>query len=641
MPVPPPMRPFDRLPAGWAVLDGQGRIVDHNRVLSDLLGAAEGSLMEAHFGDILTGASRALYQGYLYPLLKLSGQIDELEIGLRAGDGHSIDALLSARFDADENQVQLLLLPLRRRRELQDQLLVATRVAEHVPGLLFQLVRRPDGRWVMPYASDALRELYGLERQSVADDLEPWFAAMHPEDAYTVRHTLALATSTVSQRLRFEHRVVQAGRTRWLAAEADARAVADGSLVLHGYVSDVTEQRATADALVAKEAAQRASQQKTEFLARVSHELRTPLNSILGFTQLLLIERAKVLSQGEREKLLHIERAGQDLLTLIGEVLDVSRIESGELALVRVPVRVEPLFRHVCQLVRPLAERRRVRLELQVDPRLALIADAQRLQQVLLNLVSNAVKYNCEGGAVRIGARSCPGARDVRIAIADDGPGFSAEQRLHMYQPFNRLGAERSSTEGSGLGLVIARGLVEQMGGALVLESPPGTGAEFVFSLPVALASEAPDDDLDGQFTTSELVRAARPKHVLYVEDNPLNVALMEAVFSMRPGYVLRTVASAQEAEAALEGDLPDLLLLDMHLPDALGDELLVSLRARHGECLPRVIAVSADAVPDDIARARARGFDDYWTKPINVKRTLEALDELLGEPAPVHSAAR
>lgn len=254
-------------------------------------------------------------------------------------------------------------------------------------------------------------------------------------------------------------------------------------------LQDIGERRQLEQIRVAAEAAQRANRAKTEFLSRMSHELRTPLNAVLGFAQLLRMDGQESLTARQQTRVQHIEQAGRHLLAMINDVLDLSRIEEGVLSLRSAPVRVAEVVGEAVALLQPAADEAGVRMQLPVsdgDGHLDdahVWADAHRLRQVLVNLLSNAVKYNHRGGEVRLGWRDLPDGR-VRIDVADTGPGLSEDQRRHLFEPFNRLGAEATRIEGSGIGLVISRGLVHRMGGELALESAPGQGSCFSILLP-------------------------------------------------------------------------------------------------------------------------------------------------------------
>jgi PAS domain S-box-containing protein len=404
--------------------------------------------------------------------------------------------------------------------------------------------------------------------------------------------------------------------------DADGRA-----RYLLGISQDVTERHAANVAIAgAKEDAERANRAKSEFLSRMSHELRTPLNAILGFAQLLEIDD---LEGDQEESVEQILRGGRHLLSLINEVLDISRIETGSLALSAEPVDVLEILDETMALIRSLANERRIRVE--VDASMAGVrtvrADRQRLKQVLLNLASNAVKYNHENGTVRFSAR--PGAAGrLCIEVTDDGPGLTPEQLARLFVPFDRLGAEQTDVEGTGIGLALSRRLAEAMGGRLEATSAPDQGATFTVELPVAEAPPARFDDMP--VLAPAVTTEATTGGVLYIEDNPTNLRLLERLLAQRGGIRLLTSTEGAPALALARRHRPDIVLLDLHLPDMDGTEVLRQLRADPVTAEVPVVIVSADATPGQIERLRTAGATDYMTKPFDLARLLELLDDVL-----------
>jgi PAS domain S-box-containing protein len=368
----------------------------------------------------------------------------------------------------------------------------------------------------------------------------------------------------------------------------------------------------TRELQAARDAAEQASRAKSEFLSSMSHELRTPLNAILGFTQLLELDRD--LGARSRGHLREVMRAGRHLLRLINEVLDLAQVESGRLVLSPEALSLAELVEEAVALTAPLAEPRHVRLAPAVAPALVVRADRLRLKQVLLNLLGNAVKYNREGGEVRVSAQPLAGER-LRLVVEDDGPGIPLDRRGQLFQPFSRLGAELGSVEGTGIGLALSRKLVELMGGRIGVDGAPGGGAAFWLELPTATLSVAPPVHDEAAVSAFGLA----PARVLYIEDNPANLALVEQIVARHPGLVLASASDGPGGLAVARAQPPALVLLDIHLPGMDGYEVLARLRADPATRGVPVVALTAQAMPNDARRAIEAGFDEYLSKPIDL----------------------
>ena len=628
------------VPCGALALLDDGRILAANRAMVEMMGGEKADLTGRHIDELLPPASRLLYHTYLFPLLKLHGHVDEIALPMRGADGHGIDTLVNVvRVVESDGRavVRCAVFRLREQRRLEDQLLHAKRAAEQVPGLLFHLRREPDGELRFRYASDALRALFGVAPRDAAASANHVLAAVHPDDIQPVLVALQQSADRLEP-WHMEYRVILLGGVQWRETHATPQLDSDGGVSWHGYTFDATERKTMESVRRDRDAAERASRAKSDFLARVSHELRTPLNGILGFAQILLMDPRSPLDESQRRRALCIESAGQALLGLINEVLDIARIEAGGVRVDMGDVDVAAVVRDVVTLIEPMAARRNVTVDVSMAGACVARADAQRLSQVLTNLLSNAIKYGPEGGLVRVYAAA--EGPWIRLMVSDQGPGLSPEQQTQLFQPFNRLGAERTQTEGHGLGLVITRGLVEMMGGRMLVNSTPGQGACFGLLLRAGNLAQA--DPLAGGGRLQPLLPEAADDlpeaRVLYVEDNPMNAELMVSLFALRPSYHLLVVDTACRALSVASDFQPDLLLLDMQLPDMDGRQLLESMRQLLDEPgsgrlawsgVPAV-AVSADAVAEHVAQARGAGFVDYWTKPLDLPRVLPALDGLL-----------
>ncbi|MGH9085821.1 MAG: ATP-binding protein [Acidimicrobiales bacterium] len=393
------------------------------------------------------------------------------------------------------------------------------------------------------------------------------------------------------------------------------------------YALRLVDER-TADLQEARQAAEAANQSKSEFLSRMSHELRTPLNAVLGFGQLLEIES---LEPQQQESVAQILKGGRHLLNLINEVLDISRIEAGELALSPEAVYVEDLVTEAIDLIKPLADQSGI--QLLVDRSgvcdCYAFADRQRAKQILLNLLSNAVKYNRARGTVSV---TCvqPSATRLCISVTDTGPGIPAERLGQLFTAFDRLGAEHTSVEGTGIGLALSKRLAEAMGGQLGVESTLGHGATFMIELPRVEGPVERYERLHGATEPAVAEPSTSPQPiVLYIEDNLSNITLVERVFAPREVEVVAAMQGSLGVELARE-HRPALVLLDLHLPDMGGEEVLQRLRDDPSTASIPVVIVSADATRGQIQRLLTAGATSYLTKPIDVQQLLATLDGVL-----------
>jgi len=394
--------------------------------------------------------------------------------------------------------------------------------------------------------------------------------------------------------------------------------------------------RANRELRKAKAETERASHAKSQFLSRVSHEFRTPLNSIMGFGQLL--EMAD-LTPDDQDSVRRILSAGRHLLDLINETLDIGRIEAGELTLSLEPVRTVDVLTEAVELVEPLAAERGIEVRGDMAAcNLHVLADRQRLKQVLLNLLSNAVKYNRQGGEVALGCREGEDGR-LRMEVTDTGYGIAAENLERLFVPFDRVGAEETAgVEGTGLGLALARRLVEAMGGTMGVHSEVGSGSTFWVELP--LAKDHPgagaDAEASAELAASAVRAPAGAGTVLYVEDNLSNLNLVERILSRSPDIKLLVAMQGRLALDLARQHRPDLILLDLHLPDVPGAEVLKQLQADPATHAIPVVVVTADASAGQVRRLLSAGARDYLAKPFEVRRFLELVhDTLSTRPQP------
>lgn len=404
---------------------------------------------------------------------------------------------------------------------------------------------------------------------------------------------------------------------------------------LEHRVDERTLQLALANAELANanEEARSANQAKSAFLSSMSHELRTPLNAILGFAQILTSDTLPSTLEQKKEFANHILKSGRHLLTLINEILDLAKVESGTITLSMEPVALTDILLEVRTMIEPIAATRKVRVLFPAIDGAVVMADRTRLKQVLLNLLSNAVKYNREEGAVVVSCEQTAPER-LRLSVQDTGQGLNPEQLANLFQPFNRLGQEAGAQEGTGIGLVVTKRLVELMGGEIGVTSSPGVGSVFWIELAstTPLASALPEGCPEAASAPSDLPDEGEPHLVLYVEDNPANLRLVEEIVAFRRDLRLLSAPDGHLGLQLAKAHLPEAILMDLNLPGMSGFEVLRQLRADPETTWIPVIALTANAMPRDIERGLAAGFHRYLTKPIDIDKFTEAINSTLAK---------
>jgi signal transduction histidine kinase/CheY-like chemotaxis protein len=452
---------------------------------------------------------------------------------------------------------------------------------------------------------------------------EEWLALIAPEDRLRAHALIDSDLREGTEELAL--RVGPGSKPRLLQLQMRA---AKGGRLLVGASKDVTREHSMEEMRRQKLAAERANQAKSEFMSQVSHELRTPLNAILGFAELMAIDSADPLSELQQERLAVLRQSGQRLLGLIDQLLQIARIEKGKLNLRRKTVAVLPVIQRCTAALNVLAAQKGIEIELDAEGAedMSVRADPDALEQVVTNLLSNAIKYNRDNGRVRVRMRA---GKEGEITVDDTGKGLSDSQLGRLFEPFNRLAAEKSGVQGTGLGLVITRNLVSAMGGRLDVWSQVNKGSRFQVRLPLGRRVRMRDTH------TMQLDMPSRWNHgdhysVVYIEDDEVNAVLMEQLFSTQPDWHLEVVDTGEAGIAAAVRQRPRVILLDMNLPDMPGSEVFRRLKADPRTRDIPCVAVSADALPDSMRRALALGFDDYWTKPLELTPVIGKLKRLL-----------
>jgi PAS domain S-box-containing protein len=616
---------LEHAPSGMAVLGGQGRIEWVNQRMGFLLRRDRDELLGASLEELMHPED--VQPGELDLDGFRPGRVRDLgRKRLARPDGTyvwtGITMTLFATGEAESSSPHLVANIF----DLTELVFAETQLASVVAGLSDPIVSI-DTRGRIAVANPAAHRLLGdLGAEVVGLDLSrtPWEvidesgAPLAPADRPEL---VALATGksafgTTGLRLGDE--------IRWIEVAAHPLERSGERWVAATY-KDVSERLRIEAALKAAEAADRA---KSEFLSRMSHELRTPLNSVLGFAQLLQIDD---LSPGQQEAVDQILRAGRHLLGLLDEVLDLERMQSGRLEVRLQSVAATPVVQAAVELVQPLAVASGIAIDLRVGRggSTTVLADEQRLRQVLLNLLTNGVKFNRPHGRVTV---SCHVVYDTMvIRVRDTGYGIAPADVDQVFMPFERLDADRRGIEGAGVGLALAKRLTEAMGGAIGVESTPGEGSTFFLVLRTTGPETAVVDEplpVDPELLT-ELLRRTEPgrRSVLYIEDNADSRTLMERIAELHGGIDLTTAPTAWEGLELARAKAPDAVLLDLNLPDGSGDEVLASLKADPVTRAVPVIILTADATPKRRVQLTDLGAVGYLTKPVDLSELFAALE--------------
>jgi signal transduction histidine kinase/CheY-like chemotaxis protein len=622
---------------GWWSLEGDAERAQWSDQLRELHGLAAGEpvpplkdwlacfvhpadvdAVKRRFADWTRSGRRNLE--FDFRIVQSSGQVRHLITHSRVEGGKNSPLLFGLVIDVTERQrVEMAL------RQASERAALAARGA----GLgAWELdLRDGSGYW-----DEQMWRLRGLEPRAEPPSEEGRLAMVHPDDREATREANRMGRDDEPPPSREFRIVLPDGTVRWLASRSTLVRDEQGRpLRLIGVNWDITDRRTAEAERHEREIAQRENLAKSKFLARMSHELRTPLNAVLGFTQLLLHAPNEKDADVRHRRLQHIQSAGHHLLDLINDVLDLSSLEGGEVPIAQQPVPLAPLVAGTLPLLETLLREHRVHLRTGALEAVAL-GDATRLRQVLLNLLSNAVKYNRPGGHVTVDAARRGG--NVILRVADTGRGMSDQQMRHLFEPFNRLGIERENIEGTGIGLAIVKALVERMGGSVHVDSTLGVGSLFELRLADGSALPATPPPADLVSRPLPLPESLPRGSLLYIEDNPVNAQIISELIARRTDLKLEVAPdglSGVERALALR---PDLVLLDMQLPDIDGHEVLRRLRAHPATTGIPVIALSANAMPEDIESALRAGLSDYWTKPLDFRVFMASIEQIFG-PGP------
>jgi PAS domain S-box-containing protein len=615
------------------VADAQRRITWVNEAFSTVTGHLLAEVQGRDPATLLQGpATDARVVAYITQQVARGEGFDHVELVQHARDGRPLWVQMEmqpVRGDSGEvEQFVAILTDISERKETERALRESAEnqraVFDAEPGLVTLI--RPDGVISLVNGSGARLLQAPTDQHVVGRALVDFVAPEHHAQVEQLLRKVMLGERATE---RFEL-VTCSGQRLWFEANAVPLWRNGSVAAVVAVAHDLSESRA-ADALrLEKEAAESASRAKTEFLSRMSHELRTPLNAVLGFAQLMQVDLERTTFEQQRGRLRQIESAGWHLLEMINDVLDLSRIETDKIDLHIEPLAPRGLIDTCLAMVQTVSTRRRITLRVEDRSGGAWVqADAMRLRQVLTNLLSNAVKYNVDGGRVEVAVDA--GDAGVTLAVSNTGAGISAEHMQHLFEPFNRLGATRSGIEGTGIGLVITKRLVELMGGRIDVTSTVGAGAVFSVTLPRGAAPEP----ASAPAPLAELppLQEPQPQHVrrlLYIEDVLSNIEVVREAFGNDPRWKLDLATDGVSGLRSAVLRLPDLILLDMQLPDISGMEVKRRLASDERTARIPVVVLTADALPSTRQAAASLGFAGYLVKPLNIATLHAAIGKAL-----------
>ncbi len=629
---------YDLAPIGYCTVDAHGLVLQANLAAAALLGVAREALVKQPISRFIFKADQDAYYLCRKQVLT-SAQAQSCDLRLVQRDGAPLWVRLAATavHDAGGSEVMRVVLS-----DINDRKLMEAAMQESEERYRALVDWSPEAIAVyrhgkVLYANPAAVKLFGarsahaLVGQPMLDRVQQDFRPVVLARAQGMRNSNASAPLIEIVMLRLDGTAMD-------VEVQSLRTVYAGEAAIQVAMHDISERARLARELrsrnieleSARSMAERANRAKSEFLSRMSHELRTPLSAILGFTQ-LLDGATPAPTAAQKRSIDEILKAGWYLLGLINEILDLEMVESGSVSLSMEALALAEILQESQVMLAPLAQERDVSVRFdRLGVSHFVHADRRRLKQVLINLLSNAIKYNKVGGAVLVDcASSTPGR--IRVRVADTGQGLAADKLAQLFQPFNRLGQEAQGTQGTGIGLVVSKRLVEMMDGAMGAESTPGAGS--VFWVELRLAAEPQSAAGVGAQATPppRLEQPGAPvRTVLHVDDNPANRLLVEELVARRPEIRLLSAIDGSQGLEMANTWLPELILMDIHLPDITGVEVMKILRAQSSTAHIPIVALSANAMAHDIEAGLKAGFIDYLTKPIQIQHFMDVLDRAL-----------
>ena len=618
---------LDNAPDAVVALDGEGKITNWNSRAQSLFGWSQQEVLGSAFDDVV----ELVQPGDDSPsqLAKLTvdrgtGPAGRMEMLAHHRSGMKIPVEIAvARSSTGKNQsCTAFVVDITQRKDSQEKLALFRKVFEASSQCV--VIADATGRGL--YQNPAHMKAMGYDDEEIAG--EQFMRALPKDLAEGLERDIRKAlieTGEWGGLLPFQRKDGSQFMSRsGIGSIADAEGKVQ---YLFNIFTDITEVLAQREELrVAKEEAERANRAKSEFLSSMSHELRTPLNAILGFAQIMDFD--ETLSTEQKGRLAEISRGGHHLLKLINEVLDLAKIESGTVTLAPEPVLVGDVIDECWRLLNPLAVARELVVHKKVPAGLMVLADRIRLKQVLLNLLTNAIKYNRVKGEIGIRVTHQAPAR-VRVEVRDTGPGLAPDRLKDAFKPFNRVGKGQKEGEGTGIGLSITQQLVVLMGGEVGVQSQLGVGTEFWFELPQH-ASDTVEELLEPELPSAQPEPDGTRFHVLCIDDNPVNLRLITQILAKRPNIEVITAPTPGLGIQIALAQKPDLILLDINMPGMDGYQVLDVLKTYSRTKNIPIVAVTANAIPRDIEKGGTVGLDAYLTKPLDVRTFLETVDKYL-----------
>ncbi|MBV9491139.1 MAG: transporter substrate-binding domain-containing protein [Verrucomicrobia bacterium] len=628
---------LDATPESVLLLDAGGQVVMCNEIAAARFNKTVSAVVGTHYSTLLPPETLAHHERLIRQALASASMV--IDEGGRWRSGRHFRTCCNPILNAENEVTGVAVLAVditelkRAERRIQEAESRLRQITDSIPGAVYQLVRDMGGTPAFTFVSEGIKDLIGVDAESAVRDVNTVFAALHPEDSELARQKTRVSAETMApyqQDIRVPH---ADGRTTWVRAEAVPRRMPDGVTVWNGHVTDITDRKRLEEELAkAKAAAEAANRAKTVFLANMSHEIRTPMNAILGFSQLMM--RDPALSAAQRQHLETINRNGEYLLTVISDILEMSKIEAGRVALQLGSFDLHGLLDDVDRMFRLRLEARRLRFTVERIghvPRFVR-ADESKLRQILINLVGNAVKFTERGAVtVRLSAATGPGP-SVKLCgeVEDTGPGIAEEELSKLFRQFEQTATGARSGGGTGLGLAISREFARLMGGDIRVTSKPGRGTTFRFEV---LAEEGDAGQVKARVREDRVLRlrpGQRPLRVLIADDKAENQTLLQQLLRSA-GFETSVAGDGAQALACFSRWQPHVVLMDLRMPVLDGHEAIRRIRALPGGSETPIIAVSASAFEENRREAIEAGGDEFLSKPFREQELFEKIGRLTG----------